>query len=239
VGEAMTKGMATVLLLMGLALGQNKHPNTKSFKQETPHFTFVKEYVRELISDEDLRNSAVKEFSEAQTPNQQFSTAIYIGKSVQLELRSQISILKGMRLNAPFDFLIPALISSYEQQIRLHQSLMDISGKLLAGPKPGVDYGALEAKVPQLRAELENAQKIIFESAAPVFMTLIDEKPDSQGHVSHLLITKAEKTDLQNQLEIILKDKPEHGDQDYYVSAAMILRSGFLKGHKCADESWE
>lgn len=236
----MSKGMlATVLLLMGVAFGQDKHPHTKPLKPETPQLTFVKEYVRELIADEDLRNSAVKEFNEAQTPNQQFSTSIYIGKSVQLELRSQISILKGMRLNAPFDFLIPALISSYEQQIRLHQSLMDICGKLLAGPKPGVDYGAMTAKVPQLRAELENAQKITFDAAAPVFMTLIDEKPDSQGHVSHLVITRAEKADLQNQLEIILKDKPEHGDQDYYVSAAMILRGGFQKGHKCADESWD
>jgi hypothetical protein len=57
--------------------------------------------------------------------------------------------------------------------------------------------------------------------------------------VSHLLITKAEKADLQDQLEIMLKDEPEKGDHDYYISAAMILRAGLQKGHKCADEPWE
>ena len=69
--------------------------------------------------------------------------------------------------------------------------------------------------------------------------SLIDQKPDSQGRVSHLLITKAEKADLQDQLEIMLKDEPEKGDHDYYISAAIILRAGLQKGHKCADEPWE
>jgi hypothetical protein len=42
-------------------------------------------------------------------------------------------------------------------------------------------------------------------------MTLIDPKPDSQGHASRLLITKAEKVDLQDQLDIMLKDEPDKG----------------------------
>jgi hypothetical protein len=70
-------------------------------------------------------------------------------------------------------------------------------------------------------------------------MTLIDQKADSQGRVSHLLITRAEKADLQDQLAIMLKDEPEKGDHDYYISAAMILQGGLQKGYKCADEPWE
>jgi hypothetical protein len=116
---------------------------------------------------------------------------------------------------------------------------MDISTKFLDGPKPGVDYQTLAAKMPEIRAELEAAQKTVFEAAALVFMTLIDQKPDSQGHVSHLLITKDEKADLQDQLDIMLKGEPDKGDHDYYISAAMILRGGLQKGHKCADEPWE
>jgi len=72
-----------------------------------------------------------------------------------------------------------------------------------------------------------------------VFMSLIDVKPDSQDHVNHLIITKAERTDLQNQLDILLKDVPEKGDQDYYISSAMILRAGLQKDYKCADDPWE
>jgi hypothetical protein len=68
---------------------------------------------------------------------------------------------------------------------------------------------------------------------------VIDEKPDSLGHVSHLLITKAEKANLLDQLNILLKDQPEKGDHDFYVGAAMTLRGALQKGHRCADEPWE
>lgn len=206
---------------------------------ETSHLVFVKEYVRELISDEELRTSGEKQFNEAKSDSERLLAGIYVSKSVQLELRSQIGVLKDMHLREPFDNLIPTLIASYQRQIDLHQDLINISSKFLAGPKPGVDYSALEAKVPQVRAELENAQKVVFEAAGLVFMTLLDMRPDSQGHVSHLIMTKAEKSDLQDQLDIILKDQSDKGDHDFYISAAIVLRAGLLKGHKCADEPWE
>jgi hypothetical protein len=198
----------------------------------------VKEFGRELIEGEDRKTSGEKELGEAKTTNEQFSASIYYSKSTQLELRSQIAMLKSMRLKEPFDTLIPTVIGSYQQQIDLHQKLIDISDKFMAGPKEGVDYQALAAKVPEIRAELDQSRKALFDAAALVFMGLIDMKADSQGHASHLLITKTEKDDLQDQLEIMLKDVPEKGDQDYYISAAMILRGGLQKGYKCADDPW-
>ena len=233
------RAIAISLLLAGTAVGQTKPTHAPTPKPETPSLRFVKEFVRELIEDESRKASGEKELSEAKTPNEQFSAGIYFSKSTQLELRSQIAMLKSMRLKDPFDTLIPSLIGSYEQQIDLHQKLIDISGKFIAGPKEGVDYQALAAKLPEIRAELDEARKALFDAAALVFMSLIDMKADSQGHTSHLLITKAEKSDLQDQLEIMLKDVPEKGDQDYYISAAMILRGGLQKGFKCADEPWE
>ena len=228
-----------LLLLASVAAGQAKPAHVPKPKPETPHLTFVKEYVRELIEDEDLKTNIEKELGEAKTPNGQFSSGIYFSKSTQLELRSQIAMLNSMRLNDPFDTLIPSLVSSYQLQIQLHQKMIDISSKFLGGPKAGVDYQVLAAKVPEIRAELDDARKVVFDAAGLVFMTLIDEKPDSQGHVSHLLVTKAEEADLQDRLNIMLRDEPDKGDHDYYVSAAMVLRAGLQKGHKCADEPWE
>jgi hypothetical protein len=232
--------IAIALFLVNIAVGQTKpaHP-ARTPKPETPHINAVKEYVRELIEAEDLKTKGEKELSEAKSPNEQFSAGIYYSKSTQLELRSEIRMLQSMHLNDPFDTLIPSLVAFYGDQINLHQQLIDISGKFLAGPKEGVDYQALAAKLPEIRAELDDSRKSVFQAAALVFMTLIDEKPDSQGHVSHLVITKAEKSDLQDQLEIMLKGVPEKGDQDYYISAAMVLRGGLQKGHKCADEPWD
>jgi len=179
------------------------------------------------------------EYSKDKTPDQQFSTGINFGKSVQLELRSQIGMLKRMRLNGPLERLIPTFIALYQHRIELHQKLIDIDSKFLAGPRSGVDYQALVAKVPEIRAELDDIEKSIFEASPLIFMTLIDQKPDSHGHMSHLLITKAEKSDLRDQLEIMLKDEPDKGDHDYYISSAMILKGGLQKGHKCADEPWD
>jgi hypothetical protein len=234
------RALATLLLLAGIAAGQTKpaHP-ARTPKPETPHFNVVKEYVRELGEDEDLKTTSEKELSEAKSPNEQFSAGIYYSKSTQLELRSQIRMLQSMHLNDPFDTLIPGLIGFYQRQIELHQRLIDISGKFLAGPKEGVDYQALAVKVPEIRAELDDSRKAVFQAAALVFMTLIDQKADSQGHVSHLLITKAEKADLQEQLDVVLKGESDKGDHDFYISAAMVLRGGLQKGHKCADESWD
>jgi hypothetical protein len=233
--------IAIALFLVNIAVGQTKptHP-AHAAKPETPHLNVVKEYIRELGEAEDLKTNGEKELGEAKTPNEKLSAGIYYSKSSQLELRSEIRMLQSMHLNDPFDTLIPSLVAFYVDQIKLHQLLIDISDKFLAGPKDGVDYQALATKVPEIRAELDDSRKSVFQAAALVFMTLIDEKPDSQGHVSHLVITKAEKSDLQQQLEIMLKNEPDDkGNQDYYISAAMVLRSGLQKGHKCADEPWD
>jgi hypothetical protein len=72
-----------------------------------------------------------------------------------------------------------------------------------------------------------------------IVILIATRRQDSQNHLSHLLITRAEKADLQKQLEIMFKDEPEKGDHDYYISAAMILRAGLQKEHKCADEPWK
>jgi hypothetical protein len=232
--------LAAILVLSGIAAGQSKSTRKPTPEPETPHLRFVKEYVRELVEDESLVKSGEKEFGEAKTPEEQFSKGIYVSKSAQLALRSQIDMLRSMRLNDPFDTLTSTLIACYQRQIDLHQKLIGISGKFLAGPKPGVDYQALEAKVPEIRAEMDDARKVVFDAASLVFMSLVDMKEDSQGHASHLLITKAESADLQQQLDLILKGVPNEGDHDFYISAAMVLRAGLQKkGYKFADDPWE
>ena len=225
-------------------VGQDKgqHHVVKTAKPETSRLSFVKEYIREMITDEDLKISLQKQLAEAKTPNEEISTGIYASKSIQLELLSQIAMLKSMRLNPPFETVIPNLVGFYQHEVELHQSLLEIGQKFLAGPKPGADYQALLAKMPELRSELDTTQKAVFEATPLVFMTLIDMKPDSQNHVSHLIITKQERSDLQSDLDIILKGQPEqddHEDHDYYISSAMVLRAAFLKGYKCSDEPWE
>lgn len=114
----------------------------------------------------------------------------------ELELRSQINMLSGMRLNSPYDDLIPNITKFYERKIDLWQRMSEIASEFIGGPKEGVDYNKLAAEMPKIRAELEFVDQGLFEATLLVFATLIDMKEDSKGHASHLIITKEEKAKL-------------------------------------------
>src|ERR1700686_2730022 len=121
-------------------------------KPETPHLVFVTEYIRELAAFENVRASAEKD-QKLGKKSEVFSNGIHASTLIQLELQSQIAMLRDMRLNPPFDDLIPNITGFYEQKIRLHQRLIDIASAFLVGPQPGVDYGKLQAEMPKIRAE--------------------------------------------------------------------------------------
>jgi hypothetical protein len=107
----------------------------------------------------------------------------------------------------------------------------------VTGPKPGVDYGALAADAPKLTATLEHIDRSLFQATPLIFATLIADKPDSQGHMSRLRITRAERDKLARFLQIDFGDKMNATDQNYIVSSASVLRDYLIKkGYKCSDD---
>jgi len=204
-------------------------------KPETPHLAFVTEYIRELAAIENIRASAEQE----PKPDAVLSNAIYTSTRLQLELRSQIKMLQGLRLNSPFDTLIPNLAGFYTHKIALHQRLIDISSAFMEGPNPGVDYGKLGTEIPKIRAELNDLDHTLFQAASLVCATLIDMKPDSKNHASHLIITKAEREGLVSSLTTNFGSKLDQKDQNYTVASASLLKGFLLKDYKCSDEPWE
>jgi hypothetical protein len=117
--------------------------------------------------------------------------------------------------------------------------MIDISSAFLVGPKPDVDYGKLAAEMPKIRAELEYIDHTLFDATALIFATLIDPKPDSKNHLSHLIITKAERAKLIDELTGAFGSKLDQKDQNFTVSAASVLKAYFLKDYKCSDQPWE
>ena len=157
-------------------------------KPETSHLAFVTEYARELAAIENIRTSAEQEQKQAKK-NEVAFTAIHSLTLMQFELRAGIAMLKGMRLNQPFDELIPSITEFYEDKIRSHQRMIDIFSALIVGPKPDVDYGKLLAEMPKIRAESDYIDHALFDAIPLIFATLIDQKPDSKNHVSHLILS--------------------------------------------------
>ena len=213
-------------------------PTFGAEKPETPHLAFVTEYVRELGEFETLRAAGEQEQA-AGKEDEVFANAIHTSTSIQLELGSQIRMLKGMLLKPPFDELTKNLAGFYAQKMELHQRLIDISTAFLGGPKPGADYEKMAAEMPKIRASLEFVARAIVEATPLIFATLIDQRPDSKNHVSHLIITKAEKAKLLDDLTIRFGSKLDQKSQNFTVSAASVLKAYLLKGFKCSDEPWE
>ncbi len=209
-------------------------------KPETPHLEFVTEYIRELAAVERIRAAGEEDINQDKKDDKlPFASGIHTSTLFELELGSQVKMLKGMRLNAPFDELIQDITAFYERKIVLWRRMREISSAFIGEPKDGVDYSKLTAEMPQIRGELDFIDHALFEATPSIFATLIDMKADSKGHASHLIITKEEKARLISKLDDSFGAKLDQKDQNYTVSAATVLKDYLNKDFKCSDEPWD
>jgi hypothetical protein len=93
--------------------------------------------------------------------------------------------------------------------------------------------------MPEIRASLDDVDKTLFKVTQMVFMLTIDKTPDSNNRLSHLVITKAERSKLVNDILVDFGDKLNLKSQNYAVASAQLLRDLLLKDYKCADDPWE
>jgi hypothetical protein len=202
---------------------------------ETSHLVFVTEYVRELGVNEHMRELGEKDIAEPGANI--YAVMIRSGTRIILELTAQIGMLKGMTLNPPFDKVPDSIAGFYDQKIKVQNQFIAIATAFATGPKPGVDYSALAADAPKLTATLEYLDRSLFQATPLIFAMLIADKPDSQGHMSRLRITRAERDKLVRSLQIDFDGKMDQTDQNYIVSSASVLRDYLIKkGYKCADD---
>lgn len=123
---------------------------------ETPHLAFATEYIRELAAIENIRDGAKRELNESDATGK-LMAGIHADTLFEIELQAEILTLKDMRLNAPYDDLIPGIIDFYSEKIKTFKRIDEILQNVvsaLTGPKPGEDYGKLIAEMPKLRAKL-------------------------------------------------------------------------------------
>jgi hypothetical protein len=215
---------------------------------ETSHFAFAREYARELGVIERLRASAESESKQKEGDSfaqtiRPLTMMIHYSTSMQIELGGNIAVLKGMQLDGRFASVAGDLVASYQDEIELLDRLREISkvmmSDLVGGSKPDHDYGAMVAEVPQLRASLESVNKQFVALSGLVFAALVDIRPDKEGHVSHLIITRDERAELLRQLTSDFGSKLAQKKGESSVTDAAGLLSDLLKkDFKCSDEPW-
>jgi hypothetical protein len=207
---------------------------------ETPHLEFVKLYIAQLEAVENIRDAAAKELI-TDPDTQRVADCVHTMTQYQLELSAQISAMQGVHLSKPFDFLPQGIVDFDQQKRDLYKQYGDGCAAMMEGPKPNVDYGKIAAGLPKINAQVEFVDQGIFKAAPAVFATLIQkEKANSHGGLDHLIITKAERDDLVQQIKLAFGNKQNQHDQNWIVSAASVLEFYLeKKGYKCADEPWD
>lgn len=200
-------------------------------------YDFVRMYIRQLVALEDIRDNATNELARsAANPATRMSDCIRNGQLYVLELRSEIAQLKQVKLAKPLDDLPSTIVGFDQQKLDQYNHMMDICSSMMAGPKPGVDYGALAAEMPKISANLDFLDHSQFELCPLVFATLIDQKPDKENHMSRLIVSTAEGKAIVRDLDLAFGKKMEQRDQDWYVSAASVLKFYLTKkGYKFSD----
>jgi hypothetical protein len=229
----------SIILGLLLPLLSTCDADAKAIK-DTPHYTVVAEYIRSLGAVHRIQQTASREFENDKGDSiKQMMNGIRNSTRFRLELSTSIAALKRMTLKKPFDELIPNTITFYKQKIELFEAMSKISKQFLDGaPKPGVDYSKLTAMMPEITANIEYIDESIFQSMVLVFALLIDEKPDSEGHMSHLNITKAQRQKLIDDINDSFGESLDKENKNWTVSSASLLKTYSLKDYKCVDE-WQ
>ena len=201
---------------------------------------FVTLYMRQLATQESIRDDEEKELDQASTPVGQLQSCIHGSTALQLELGTEIGMLKDTHFDAPFDQLVPTIIDVYNKKIDLNQRLIDICSAVIGPEKPGVDYDAMAAEMPKIRAVLESMDQTLHMAAGLAFGLLIDQRADSKNHASHLIITKAERAELLHAIDESFGKKLDDKNANDLVSSGVVLKYLLTeKGYRCADEPWE
>lgn len=229
---------ATIIIILLLSISVTASAAVK--KYETPHYDVVAEYIRSLGAIHNIQKTAEIEFQEDnQNDNPaigKLMSGIRSGTRFKLEYNDSIAALKEMKLDKPFETLLSTTIGLYKQKIDLHNELIKIVKAFLGEPKPGVDYSKMTARMPEITATLEYIDETIFKMMPLVFALLIDEKPDNEGHMSHLNISKEQKQKLIDNINGSFGESLDNEKKNWTVSSAALLKAYLLKDYKCTDE---
>ncbi|MGY3589024.1 hypothetical protein ACVIGB_002021 [Bradyrhizobium sp. USDA 4341] len=198
-----------------------------------PRLAFFREYIREITELHQLREQAAKELAESPSADQKLATMVRVGTRYKFQTSINMRVIQGIELAAPCKSFADGLRDVNQLRWSKHAELVDAAKELLSGPKPGVDYGTITARVPEISAELEQVDRTTFTIAPATFLCLVDPtKVNGEGKVDRLIVDRNERRSLVKLLnDSFGASLNVEGDADSFVSAAKVLKHG-LEGQQ-------
>jgi hypothetical protein len=197
-------------------------------------YEFVSDFIHTLGALEKIRAEAEADMKSGENS---FEGCIRSTEAFQLELNGDIASLNGIHLTEKMSGVPNQFAQFFSYKRDLYRKLQDNCSAMLSGPKPGVDYGALATNTPKITAQMEYLDESLFKGSPLVFATLVSDKPDAQGHMSHLSISKEQRDSLARTIKLEFGKKLDAENQNYLVSAASTIYFYLAKkGFKGSDE---
>jgi|SRR5215469_4330119 len=206
--------------------------------QKAARIELAQEFVRELEVLYRLQETAKKEFAEDSSGSGKLTTGIRVGTRTLFEMNDSINRLNMISVDARWVEFRDALKKLHQERIVLVHEMNQMSKTLLAGPEPDVNYGKLTARAPEITAQVEQIDKIIFTVAKAMFFALVDEdRIGADGKLHHLILTKKDKTNMVQLIDATFGPTLEDKNASRIVSSAWVIKYGLTRpNYKAADE---
>jgi hypothetical protein len=206
--------------------------------QKVARIALVQEFVRETEVLYRLQQTSKKEFAEDPSSSGKLMTSIRMGTRTLSEMNESINRLNIIHVAGQWAEFRDLLKKFHQQRASLVQEIIEASKALLKGPQPGVDYGAMMGRAPELTAHMEDIDKSVFTMSQAMFFALVDERRQSvDGNLHHLILTKAERTGMVQSIEKSFGPTLEDNNASSIVSAAWAIKYGLTRpNYKSADE---
>jgi hypothetical protein len=158
----------------------------------------------------------------------------------KMKLNVTIERLRQIHIADPqFNTLVPYLVENYTRKVELYDEMIQAAQLLLAGPKPGVDYGKVTGHMPEITAQVEYVDESIFKITPMVGLLLVLQKPDSKNHPSHLWITRQQGLEIITRLQRGFGGALDVKEQNWTTNSASVLRTVLRdKGYMYSDDPW-
>ncbi len=206
--------------------------------QKTARIALAQEFVRELEVLYRLQETAKKEFAEDSSGAEKLTTGIRVGTRTLFGMNDSINRLSVINVDSRWAEFRDALKKLHQERIVLVYEMNQTSKTLLAGPEPDVNYGKLTARAPEITAQVEQIDKIIFTIAKAMFFALVDDdRRGADGKLHYLILTKKDRTSMVQLIDKIFGPTLEDNNASRIVSSAWIIKYGLTRpNYKAADE---
>lgn len=211
---------------------------------DTSSNELARTFVEALVESHEFEQVSINELAKIPkgADHDQIMMAAIIRNGTRAKLKLSIIIGRLQQIHptdSNFAGLPTHLANTYSRKVELFDEYIRAAQSMIAGPRPGVDYGKLAGHLPEVTAQIDFVNESIFKITPMVALMLVSKKADSKGHLSHFSITRKEGQQLIARLQSNFGKSLGKDDQNWTTSSASLMRTALRdNGYQFADDPW-